>query len=341
MKVSDFDFHLTPHSIALRPVRPRDRARLLVVTPSVLEDHKVLNLPFLLQPNDIVVFNNTKVLPSRLLARIGTVKAEVTLLQPMTRRVWRALVKPRKKFFVGSQINFGDTEAVVVAKEDSGAVVLKFVSGGLTQHMEINGLMPLPPYIAKLRMPDQQDRTDYQTLYAKKNGAAAAPTAGLHFTRRLFKALQARKIKTAFVTLHVGLGTFLPVRVDDFNDHVMHAERGEISKVAAKAINSSRLKGGRVVAVGTTTLRLLEAVADDRGMVRPWKGEVDLFISPGYSFKAVDILFTNFHLPRSTLFLLVSAFSGISCIKEAYRYALIKNYRFFSYGDACLLHRGL
>lgn len=341
MKVSDFDFHLAPQNIALRPVRPRDEAKLLVVAPSLLEDRKVLDLPSLLQPNDIVVFNNTKVLPSRLWGQIGTAKAEVTLLQPMKRKMWRALVKPGKKFLVGGWIDFGSIKAVVVEKEESGTVVLKFNSNGLADHMETNGLMPLPPYIAKWRTPDQKDRIDYQTLYAKKKGAVAAPTAGLHFTPRLFKALQTRKIKTAFATLHVGAGTFLPIRVDDFKDHVMHSERGEISSACAKAINSSRSKGGRVIAVGTTTLRLLETVADDRGVVRPWKGDVDLFIYPGYAFKAVDVLFTNFHLPRSTLLLLVSAFSGIAGIKEAYRHALSKNYRFFSYGDACLLHRGL
>ena len=338
MKVSDFDFELPAGRIALRPSKPRDKARLLVVRLDGLEDKGVLDLPTLLNPGDCLVFNDTKVLPVRLVGQIALAKAEATLLRPQGRGQWTALVKPGKKFRVGIEADFGGLRAVVSARGEGGEVGLKFDPKKLNKHIEKYGLMPLPPYIAKRRAPDQKDRADYQTLYAKSEGAVAAPTAGLHFTPRLFAALQKRGVKTAFVTLHVGAGTFLPVRAEDTRHHRMHAEAGEVSAEAAKAVNAARAKGGRIAAVGTTSLRLLETAADENGVVRPWAGETGLFITPGYRFKAVDLLLTNFHLPRSTLFMLVAAFSGLARMKKAYRRAVAMGYRFFSYGDACLLY---
>jgi S-adenosylmethionine:tRNA ribosyltransferase-isomerase len=340
MKVSTFDFELPAERIALRPARPRDSARLMVVRRGGIEDKGVRDLPKLLKAGDCLVFNDTKVLPVRLVGRIGQGKAEATLLKPLGKSLWTALVKPGKKFRVGVAVDFKGLKATVVAKGDGGEVTLKFDPKKLRKHIEKHGLMPLPPYIASRRAPDRQDRADYQTAYARKAGAVAAPTAGLHFTKRLFKALEKRGVKTAFVTLHVGAGTFLPVKAADTRDHKMHSERAEVSASAAKAINAARAKGGRVVAVGTTSLRLLETAAGANGKVRPWAGETGIFITPGYRFKAADLLLTNFHLPRSTLFMLVAAFSGLTRMKKAYRHAVASGYRFFSYGDACLLFPG-
>ena len=337
MKVSDFDFKLPEGRIALRPVAPRDAAKMLVVRPEGLEDKGVLDLADYLTEKDIVVFNDTRVLPVRLSGTIGADRVEATLLKPLGGDKWTALAKPGKKFKPGTEVDFEGLKASVVSKGEDGEIILDFHMSNIHQLIDKKGKMPLPPYIAKKREVDQKDRTDYQTLYAKTDGAVAAPTAGLHFTDRMMKALRKKGVKCAFVTLHVGAGTFLPVKVEDTKDHKMHAERGEITGETAAAINQARETGGRVITVGTTSLRLLESAADKGGNVHPFKRETDIFITPGYQFRVVDMLMTNFHLPKSTLFMLVSAFSGLAAMKSAYKHAVSKGYRFYSYGDSCLL----
>ncbi|MEE8259105.1 MAG: tRNA preQ1(34) S-adenosylmethionine ribosyltransferase-isomerase QueA [Sphingomonadales bacterium] len=337
MEVELFDFHLPDSSIALRPVVPRDAARMLVVRPDTALDKKFSDLSDFLSDNDILVLNNTKVLPARLFGRIGEGKVEATLLKPVGPGKWTALAKPGKKFKPGTGVDFMGLKAVVISRGEAGEITLKFDINNIMEALDKKGKMPLPPYIAKKREVDDRDRADYQTKYAKIDGAVAAPTAGLHFTGGLLKKIGEKGVKTAFVTLHVGAGTFLPIRVDDTDNHKMHPEWGEITPEAADAINKARENGGRVVAVGTTSLRLLESAAGPNGKTRPFKGETDIFITPGYEFKAVDVLMTNFHLPKSTLFMLVSAFSGLEVMKSAYKHAVEAGYRFYSYGDACLL----
>jgi S-adenosylmethionine:tRNA ribosyltransferase-isomerase len=342
MRVELFDFDLPKERIALRPASPRDAARMLVVGRDELVDGQVSDLPRYLRSGDILVMNDTRVIPARLMGRKGDGKMEVTLHQQVDARTWKAFARPAKKLKIGSRIDFaGDLAADVVAKGDGGEVTLSFNRSGeeLRAALDVAGVMPLPPYIASARAVDDKDRADYQTLYAAREGAVAAPTAGLHFTPRLLQAIDAMGVKRVTVTLHVGAGTFLPVKAEDTAEHKMHAEWGEVTADAADAVNAARAAGGRVIAVGTTSLRLLESAADERGTLHPFAGETAIFITPGYRFKIVDVLMTNFHLPRSTLFMLVSAFAGLERMKAAYAHAIADNYRFYSYGDACLLYR--
>jgi S-adenosylmethionine:tRNA ribosyltransferase-isomerase len=353
-----FDFDLPDELIALRPVHPRDAARLLVVTPRAREtvaDKVVTDLPGLLSPGDALVFNDTRVIPAALKGtRVrgdATAQVSANLIERLDDRRWQALARPAKRLEVGDRIQFGTTgnvclsgtlDATVEGRGEEGEVILRFDLGGAALHdaIETQGAMPLPPYIATRRAADDQDRIDYQTTFAREEGAVAAPTAGLHFTQALIDALERRGIRSHFVTLHVGPGTFLPVRSEVTEGHQMHAERGTVSMEAALALNAIKARGNRIVAVGTTSLRLLESAADEYGTLKPFAGETDIFITPGYRFKFVDRLLTNFHLPRSTLFMLVAAFSGLETMKRAYAHAIQERYRFYSYGDACLLSPG-
>jgi S-adenosylmethionine:tRNA ribosyltransferase-isomerase len=340
MKVSDFDFDLPPALIADRPAVPRDAARLLEVA-GTLRDHIVRELPALLRPGDLLIFNDTRVIPARLFGWRGTAAVEVTLHKCVAADRWRAFARPARKLKLGEVIAFdGGLSATVADKGEGGEVELAFDrrGGDLMAAVAQVGRMPLPPYIKRPGGADGRDRSDYQTIFAAKDGAVAAPTAGLHFTPALLAALDARGIARAAVTLHVGAGTFLPVRAGDTKDHVMHAELGAVDTAAAEAVERTRAAGGRIVAVGTTSLRLLETAADEGGRMRPFSGDTNLFITPGYRFKAVDLLLTNFHLPRSTLFMLVCAFAGLDRMKAAYEHAKAAGYRFYSYGDCCLLH---
>jgi S-adenosylmethionine:tRNA ribosyltransferase-isomerase len=355
MRTDLFDFHLPPENIALRPASPRDSARMLVVQgDGVLLDRVVADLPQWLEPGDQLVVNDTKVISAQLRGRrIGREtepKIEATLIKRLDGSRWQALVKPAKKLSPGDRIRFGNEgkvcllghlDAEVEAKGGEGEVTLSFGFHGpsLDQAIADLGTPPLPPYIASKRAPDDQDAADYQTMFAANEGAVAAPTAGLHFTPALETALRNHSVGLHRLTLHVGAGTFLPVKVDDTAEHRMHAEWGSISAETATALNEARAKGGSIVAVGTTSLRLLESAAAEDGTIHPFSGETSIFITPGYRFRAVDILLTNFHLPRSTLFMLVSAFAGLETMKNAYAHAIASGYRFYSYGDACLLFR--
>ena len=341
MRVDAFDFELPEARIADRPARPRDSARLLVVEPAKLADRTVVQLPGLLRRGDLLVVNDTQVIPARLVGRRGEVAVEVTLLKQEDASIWTGLARPARRLKPGHTIHFAsDLTAVVRAKRPGGEVALRFDTGGrpMSQALAAHGAMPLPPYISRRRAVDRQDADDYQTMFAARPGAVAAPTAGLHFTPALLARLAAAGIGCATVTLHVGAGTFLPVKVRDTDDHAMPGELGRIDQASAAAIAETRAQGGRVVAVGSTCLRLLESAADRDGTVRPFSGETDLFITPGYRFRAVDLLVTNFHLPRSTLFMLVAAFAGLERIQQAYAHAIAQGYRFYSYGDACLLY---
>ena len=340
MRLDDFDFDLPPDRIAQQPARPRDVARLLVVQRDGVLDRVIRDLPGLLRQGDLLVVNDTRVIPVRLTGRRGEAKVEVTLHKAEGAGVWRAFAKPAKRLTPGDRLVFGRLAAEVAAKGEGGEVTLAFDRQGdaLAQALEAEGAMPLPPYIRRAA-PEATDRADYQTLFAARPGAVAAPTAGLHFTPDLLAAVEARGVMLAKVTLHVGAGTFLPVRAERVEEHKMHAEWGEVGAAAAEAVQRTRAGGGRVVAVGTTALRLLETAARADGTVRPFSGETDLFILPGYPFKAVDVLMTNFHLPKSTLFMLVSAFAGTARMRAAYAHAIAAGYRFYSYGDACLLER--
>jgi len=338
MDVAEFDFILPEERIALRPAEPRDSARMLVVGPDGLEDSGVSDLPDFLQPGDILVTNDTAVIPARLTGRRGAAKVEITLHKRVDAGRWKAFAKPARKCRPGDRLDFGGFAAEVLARE-GGEVTLCFAETDLERALSVHGTMPLPPYIAGRRAPDARDLEDYQTVYAVRPGAVAAPTAGLHFTERLLGEIEDRGVSRVAVTLHVGAGTFLPVKAEKVEDHRMHAEWGEISRESAEALNAVRERGGRICAVGTTALRLLESAADETGRIHPFEGETDIFITPGYRFKAVDLLLTNFHLPRSTLFMLVSAFSGLARMKAAYAHAIAAGYRFYSYGDACLLYR--
>jgi len=355
VRVDDFDFDLPEQLIALRPASPRDASRLLVVNPESeprFTDRTISELPDLLSPGDALVFNDTRVIPAELAAtreRDGAVaQLSVTLIERLDDHRWLALARPAKRLKQGDRIVFGEggnacllgsLNAIVEARGKEGEVTLGFELTGaaLDQAIATVGAMPLPPYIAARRAADERDRTDYQTMFATHEGAVAAPTAGLHFTPKLIEALAARGISRHLVTLHVGAGTFLPVRADDTKDHVMYAERGSILGETAAALNAVKARGGRIVAVGTTALRLLESAVDENGMLASFSGATRIFITPGYRFRFVDRLLTNFHLPRSTLFMLVSAFSGLDTMKAAYAHAVEHQYRFYSYGDACLL----
>ena len=341
-RLGDFDYELPPARIAAEPVKPRDRARLLHVRDGGFGDHHVSDLSDLLRPNDLLVMNDTKVIPARLYGLRGGVKVEVLLHKKQAAQTWLALARPGKRLRVGDVIAFApEFSAEVLEKREEGEILLRFSCGdaALLKLLERYGHVPLPPYIKRPQGDTAEDHENYQTIYAKREGAVAAPTAGLHFTPELFAKLDAKGIERVTVTLHVGAGTFLPVKVDRIRDHVMHAEWGEILAEAADKINAARKVGRRIVAVGTTSLRLLETAADDAGIVSPFAGETAIFITPGYRFKCVDALMTNFHLPKSTLLMLVSAFAGLERMREAYAYALAQKYRFYSYGDAMLLEK--
>ena len=357
MQLADFDFDLPPDRIALRPAEPRDAARLLVVGPEEggLEDRVFGELPDLLRPGDALVLNDTRVIPARLFGRRArgetAVAVEATLHRRLAPHRWSAFMRPGKRLAVGDRVVFGFPEdractfaglgATVAAKGEGGEVTLAFDLAGpvLDQAIEDHGAMPLPPYIAARRAEDEQDRRDYQTLYAREPGSVAAPTAGLHFTQALLERLAAAGVSVHFLTLHVGAGTFLPVKSETIAEHRMHAEYGEVPPVVADAVNAARARGGRIVCVGTTSLRLLESATDEAGVVRPFAGETAIFITPGYRFRAADGLVTNFHLPRSTLYMLVAALGGLETMRGAYAHAIAAGYRFYSYGDACLIWR--
>lgn len=340
MNVDLFDFDLPRESIALRPASPRDSARMLVVEPGGCTDSHVSRLCDQLNSGDVLVFNDTRVIPGRLTGKRGDATIQVTLHKRETETTWRAFAKPAKKARLGDTIDFSGLSAKVVAIGEDGERTLEFdiAPGEMTEALEGHGVMPLPPYIASQRAVDEQDRHDYQTIYARQDGAVAAPTAGLHFTPAMMKGLEAKGVQFATVTLHVGAGTFLPVKAEDTDDHKMHSEWGEISAETAILLNKARAAGGRVVSVGTTSLRLLESAADEQGIIHPFNDDTAIFITPGYKFKAVDLLMTNFHLPKSTLFMLVSAFSGFEIMQKAYAHAVAGGYRFYSYGDSSLLY---
>jgi S-adenosylmethionine:tRNA ribosyltransferase-isomerase len=340
MKVDLFDFELPRERIAEHPASPRDAARMLDLSAADIQDRIVRELPDILRPGDLLISNDTRVIPARLFGKRGEAKVEVTLHKQEGLGTWVAFAKPAKKLRIGETFWVNDEfEAEVLDKKDGGEVVLRFNKSGadLIAALEEYGVMPLPPYIRREIGGDDQDKSDYQTIFAQKDGAVAAPTAGLHFTPELLANLDARGINRRTITLHVGAGTFLPVKVDDTENHKMHAEWGSISPEIANLINETRANGGRVVAVGTTSLRLLESAAREDGVVEPFEAETDIFITPGYKFRAVDMLLTNFHLPRSTLFMLVSAFAGFDRMKAAYAHAIENEYRFYSYGDCSLL----
>lgn len=354
MRVDLFDFELPEDRIALRPASPRDSAKLLVVDGEHLLDCTIRDLPDLLRPGDALVFNDTKVIPARLMGtrRRGdsVAQIEVTLHMRAGADRWKAFLKPAKRVNVGEKIQFGHEgrvclfgtlAATVAEKGEGGEALLVFDFHGpvLDEAIATLGHMPLPPYIASKRGEDERDLVDYQTIYAREEGAVAAPTAGLHFTPELFAKLDEAGIERHFVTLHVGAGTFLPVKVDDTGEHKMHSEIGMVTTETAEALNNARSRGGRIVCVGTTSLRLLESAAAQTGRIEAWSGTTDIFITPGHKFHAVDVLMTNFHLPRSTLFMLVSAFCGLERMKAVYDHAVRNEYRFYSYGDASLLFR--
>lgn len=357
MRVDDFDFELPQSSIALRPSEPRDQAQLLEVLPGQtpdLMDRHIGDLLQVVRKGDVLVLNNTKVISAALTGKRtrdgNTAIISVNLHKRFGRATWKAFAKPAKRLKLGDEIIFGAgknhcvlgaLDATVKEKGEGGEVTLAFDLAGLDLELaiEARGAMPLPPYIAARRAADEKDLEDYQTVFAEHSGAVAAPTAGLHFTDELLSQLTKLGVEQHFVTLHVGAGTFLPVKSDELSEHKMHAEWGEISEETAAALNKARANGGRLIAVGTTSLRLLESAVRDDGQIQPFCDETDIFITPGYRFKAVDMLMTNFHLPRSTLFMLVSAFSGLPVMKKAYDHAVASGYRFYSYGDACLLHR--
>jgi S-adenosylmethionine:tRNA ribosyltransferase-isomerase len=339
MRVDLFDFDLPADRIALRPVRPRDVARMLLVEGERISDRQVLDLPSILRPGDVLVFNDTRVIPAQLEGRRGDASIGATLHKREGLREWWAFVRNAKRVRDGDLIEFGGgVRASAVRRDEAGAILLAFHGEEPVEVLlERAGRMPLPPYIASKREADATDREDYQTIFAREKGAVAAPTAALHFTDRLLDMLDERGVRRETLTLHVGAGTFLPVKADDTADHKMHSEWGRIDQATAERLNRARAEGGRLIAVGTTSLRLLESAATDDGRVKPFEGDTAIFITPGYRFRAVDGLMTNFHLPKSTLFMLVSALMGLDVMKSAYEHAIAEKYRFYSYGDASLL----
>jgi S-adenosylmethionine:tRNA ribosyltransferase-isomerase len=339
MRVDLFDFDLPADRIALRPVRPRDAARMLLVEGERISDGQVLDLPSILRPGDVLVFNDTRVIPAQLEGRRGDASIGATLHKREGLREWWAFVRNAKRVRDGDLIEFGGgVRASAVRRDEAGAILLAFHGEEPVEVLlERAGRMPLPPYIASKREADATDREDYQTIFAREKGAVAAPTAALHFTDRLLDMLDERGVRRETLTLHVGAGTFLPVKADDTADHKMHSEWGRIDQATAERLNRARAEGGRLIAVGTTSLRLLESAATDDGCVKPFEGDTAIFITPGYRFRAVDGLMTNFHLPKSTLFMLVSALMGLDVMKSAYEHAIAEKYRFYSYGDASLL----
>lgn len=342
MKVDKFDFELPRELIAARPAVPRDSSRLLEIGAEGLIDRRFSDLPSLLGPGDMLVFNDTRVIPARLAGWRGDVRVEATLHKAIDEFRWDAFARPARKLRLGDHLTFGeDFEAEVIGKGEGGEIRLQFSTHGeaMATALRRHGTAPLPPYVPRSEGPDCRDARDYQTVYARHDGAVAAPTAGLHFTAEFLDRLAMRGIGAVYLTLHVGAGTFIPVKAADTDDHRMHGEAGCLDAGAADAINTARAAGGRVIAVGTTSLRLLETAAGEDGRLRPFAGDTSLFITPGYRFKAVDALITNFHTPRSTLFMLVCALAGIERMKAAYRHAIVARYRFYSYGDSCFIPR--
>ena len=339
MRVDLFDFDLPAELIALRPAKPRDSARLLLVEGGEIFDKTILDLPKLLRPGDTLVFNDTRVIPAQLEGVRGEARIGATLHKREGPRDWWAFVRNAKRLRAGDTVEFGGGVAASVAdRGEEGAILLHFEGEDPVEILlDRAGRMPLPPYIASRRPADDSDRDDYQTMFAREDGAVAAPTAALHFTPHLIDALEKNGIRRETLTLHVGAGTFLPVKTEDTNEHKMHAEWGRIDEETAQRLNDARSTGGRLIAVGTTSLRLLESAADANGMIQPFAGDTAIFITPGYRFKAIDGLVTNFHLPKSTLFMLVSALMGLDLMKSAYAHAIEEKYRFYSYGDASLL----
>ena len=339
MKVDLFDFDLPPELIALRPAVPRDSARMLHCRGGDIEDRTVLDLPKLLRPEDVLVFNDTRVIPAQLEGRRGDAKVGVTLHKREGLRQWWAFVRNAKRVRAGDVVTYGaGVEARALRRAEDGAILFEFLGEEPVELLlERAGTMPLPPYIASKRGTDERDREDYQTMFAREDGAVAAPTASLHFTDRLVEAIDAKGVARETLTLHVGAGTFLPVKADDTTEHKMHSEWGRIDAVTAERLNQAKAKGGRLIAVGTTALRLLESAAGEDGVIRPFEGDTDIFITPGYRFRAVGGLMTNFHLPKSTLFMLVSALMGLDTMKRVYAHAIENRYRFYSYGDSSLL----
>jgi len=342
MRVDLFDFDLPNDRIALRPVRPRDAARMLLIEGTCISDRQVLDLPSILRRGDVLVFNDTRVIPAQLEGRRGEACIGATLHKRESLREWWAFVRNAKRVRNGDLIEFGGgVRASAVQRDDSGAILLHFQGEEPVEMLlERAGRMPLPPYIASKREADVADREDYQTIFAQQEGAVAAPTAALHFTDRLLAMLDERGVQRETLTLHVGAGTFLPVKADDTANHKMHSEWGRIDEATADRLNRARADGGRLIAVGTTSLRLLESATSEDGIIRPFEGDTAIFITPGYAFRAVDGLMTNFHLPKSTLFMLVSALMGLDTMKTAYDHAIAGKYRFYSYGDASLLLPG-
>lgn len=346
MDVGLFDFELPEDRIALRPVEPKDSSRMMVLgTTGEIEDRRMLDLPDYLQPGDVIVFNDTKVIPAQLYGTCRDLNIECNLHKRLGPVEWLAFAKKIRRLKIGDRIEFGPSLSADIKDitniDQIGQLTLYFnvLPGELESRLHEVGQMPLPPYIAAKRGIDERDLTDYQTIFAEREGAVAAPTASLHFTERLLTSISEKGVKKAMLTLHVGAGTFLPVKVDDTRDHKMHSEWGEISLDAAETINHAKASGGRIVAVGTTALRLLESSANSNGVLKPWSGDTDIFITPGYKIKIVDLLVTNFHLPKSTLFMLVSAFAGLDKMREVYEHAIRENYRFYSYGDGSLLYK--
>ena len=355
MQVDIFDFDLDRSLIASQPTSPRDHSKLLDLSvEDQISDRHFYDLPNLLQKGDLLVFNDTKVIPARLYGARGEAKVELTLYRPIDGIEWWAFIKNSKRLHNGDIINFytdsispeeSNFSAEVIEKDGEDGVHIKFCCPAqeLASKLQQYGLMPLPPYI-KREKPTQNglwdkynDKENYQTIYAHYEGAVAAPTAGLHFTEQVFKALKEKGVEKVFITLHVGAGTFLPVKTDDTKDHKMHAEYGEITQQSADIINRAKKEGRRIIAVGTTSLRLLESAADENGFVHPFAGSTNIFITPGYKFKVIDMIITNFHLPKSTLFMLVCAIAGLERMKKAYQHAIKQKYRFYSYGDSSII----
>lgn len=339
MRVDLFDFALPQDNIALRPAVPRDSAKLLNVSGDRLSDHIVSDLPQMLGPKDILVFNDTRVIPAQLQGTRGEAKIGATLHKRVDLRRWQAFIRNAKRLRVGETVDFGmDVLAEAEARLDDGSFILHFLGDEPVELLlERAGTMPLPPYIASKRAIDERDADDYQTMFAREKGAVAAPTAALHFTDQLMAALAEAGVGREILTLHVGAGTFLPVKVDETDEHQMHSEWGRIDAATADRLNAARQAGGRVIAVGTTSLRLLESATGEDGIIRPFEGDTDIFITPGYKFRAIDGLMTNFHLPKSTLFMLVSALMGMETMQAVYTHAIAGGYRFYSYGDSSLL----
>jgi S-adenosylmethionine:tRNA ribosyltransferase-isomerase len=342
LRTSDFDFDLPPERIAQTASEPRDHARLLHVTPDARTDHHVYDLPELLREGDLLVMNDTRVIPARLYGKRGEMKVEALLHKKQGPSTWLAFARPGKRLRVGEAVVFApEFTAEIIEKHDSGEVLLRFnvAEAELLPLLQRFGEPPLPPYIKREVGTAKADSERYQTVYAARDGAVAAPTAGLHFTPELLAKLRAKGIEQVTVTLHVGAGTFLPVKVEEIKDHVMHAEWGEISAAVADKINQARREGRRIVSVGTTSLRVTESAADENGVVHPFSQDTSIFITPGYRFRVIDVLLTNFHLPQSTLFMLVSAFMGLDKMRDTYAHAIQDDYRFYSFGDTSLLER--